>query len=148
MWVSLEVNILSFLPIMSSNDLSPFENTIKYFLVQSLASIMFITVTIVRIFKYKYRIERVLILSIVLKLGIAPFHSWFIIIIKITNLHNLFLLSTLQKFIPLVIIRSFNIKYNLILALFILNRFVISINRIEIMRIIKILGFSRINNLM
>ena len=139
--------MLSFLPIISSNDLSPFENTIKYFLVQSLASIIFITVTIIRIFKYKYRIERVLILSIALKLGIAPFHSWFIIIIKITNLHNLFLLSTLQKFIPLVIIRSFNIKYNLILALFILNRFVISVNRIETIRIIKILGFSSINNL-
>jgi len=75
MWVSLEVNMLSFLPIISSNDLSPFENTIKYFLVQSLASIIFITVTIIRIFKYKYRIERVLILSIALKLGIAPFHS-------------------------------------------------------------------------
>lgn len=146
-WVSLEVNILSFLPIISSNDVSPFENTIKYFLVQSLASIIFITVTMIRIFKYKYRIERVLILSIVLKLGIAPFHSWFIIIIKITNLNNLFLLSTLQKFIPLVIIRSFEVKYNLIFALFILNRFIISVNSIETIRIIKILGFSSINNL-
>ena len=114
MWVSLEVNILRFLPIMSSNDISPFENTIKYFLVQSLASVLFITTTIIRIYKYKYSIERVLILAMVLKLGIAPFHSWFIIIVKVTNLHNLFLLSTVQKFIPLIIIRSLDIKYNLI----------------------------------
>ena len=82
-WISLEVNILRFLPIISSNDLAPFENTIKYFLVQSLASILFITTAILRIYKYKYRIEIVLTLAIVLKLGIAPFHSWFIIIKKL-----------------------------------------------------------------
>ena len=146
-WVSLEVNILRFLPIMSSNDAAPFENTMKYFLVQSLASILFIITTIIRAYKYKYRIERVLILSIVLKLGIAPFHSWFIIVIKVTSLHNLFLLSTLQKFIPLVIIRSLNIKFNLVLSLFILNRFIVCASGMETLSIMKILGFSSINNL-
>lgn len=139
--------MLRFLPIISSNDIAPFENTIKYFLVQSLASILFITTSILRLYKYKYNIESVLILSIVLKLGIAPFHSWFIIIIKITSLYNLFLLSTLQKFIPLVIIRSIDIKYNLLIALLIVSRFTICVNSIETIRIIKILGFSSINNL-
>merc|ERR1711860_53335 len=109
LWIRLELNILRFLPIISSKENIEIENSIKYFLIQRWASVIFL----MRFFFF-YMINNafyILInLSLFIKLGIRPFHSWFISILKTSSLNILFMLSRIQKIIPLVII--FNIKSN------------------------------------
>merc|ERR1711915_939691 len=64
----------------------------------------------------------ILIIRIIIKLGAAPFHGWFISIIKRSSLWILFLLSTVQKLIPLLILSNLKIS-NFVLMFFFINYF-------------------------
>jgi len=117
----------------------------KYFLIQRWASVVFL----IRFFFF-YIINNsfyILInLSLFIKLGIRPFHSWFISILKTSSLHILFILSTIQKIIPLVII--FNIKSNnfiLFIVIFLTLFFIIMLLP-STLSINKVLAISSINN--
>jgi len=82
------------------------ENRLKYFLVQRVASLWFIFSCLVRAFMQWNIIAVVIVLAITLKLGMAPFHGWFISVISSTSFAIMFLLSTAQKFIPLLVLRT------------------------------------------
>ena len=104
-WLRLEINMLRFLPIISSGLNIELENSVKYFLIQRWASIIFL----ISYFFCSYFINSIrilLILSIFIKLGISPFHTWFISILKTCSLYILMLLSSLQKIIPLIILNN------------------------------------------
>jgi len=103
-WVCLELNMLMFLPLMSSESGLALENTIKYFLVQSWASIIFLGGGVLVGVLGSYS-PLIMCMGLILKLGAAPFHGWFISILKGRSLRILLLLSTLQKCTPLIIIR-------------------------------------------
>jgi len=85
-------------------------------------------------------------LSLFIKLGIRPFHSWFISILKTSSLNILFMLSRIQKIIPLVII--FNIKSNnfMLFMVIFLTLFFILILLPRTLSINKVLAISSINN--
>lgn len=75
MWLALEMNILRFLPILVSGEISPLENSMKYFLIQRVASILFIMAVLVMSFNYARFIEAGIVLALLIKLGAAPFHG-------------------------------------------------------------------------
>merc|ERR1711894_272495 len=145
LWIRLELNILRFLPIISSKENIEIENSIKYFLIQRWASVIFL----MRFFFF-YMINNafyILInLSLFIKLGIRPFHPWFISILKTSSLNILFMLSRIQKIIPLVII--FNIKSNnfMLFMVIFLTLFFILILLPRTLSINKVLAISSINN--
>ena len=130
---------------MSSKENIEIENSIKYFLIQRWASVIFL----MRFF-FSYMINNafyILInLSLFIKLGIRPFHSWFISILKTSSLNILFMLSRIQKIIPLVII--FNIKSNnfILFMVIFLTLFFILILLPRTLSINKVLAISSINN--
>jgi len=146
LWMRLELNILRFLPIMSSKENIEIENSIKYFLIQRWASVIFL----IRFFFF-YMINNnfymLINLRLFMKLGVSPFHSWFIAILKTSSLITLFMLSTVQKIIPLVII--FNIKLNnfLIFIVIFLTLIFIIILLPRTININKVLAISSINNI-
>merc|ERR1711990_490246 len=74
-WARLELNILRFLPLITSREYSPIENSIKYFLIQRFASIIYISCVLLCILKFNYILEIIIILRIIIKLGAAPFHG-------------------------------------------------------------------------
>merc|ERR1712088_417357 len=74
--------------------------------------------------------ETFIIIRIIIKLGAAPFHGWFLSLSKSVRLFILLLISTIQKIIPVLIVRSLNL-----------------FNSIMLLRLIKILALSGINNL-
>ena len=89
--------MLSFLIILITTNLFQEQNnTVKYFLFQSICSILLLLrlslLGEIKIFG---------IVIIIIKLGIAPFHLWFIRLIKKITLLNLVWVSVLQKIIPL-----------------------------------------------
>lgn len=118
----------------------------KYFLIQRWASIIFL----IRFFfsNYLFRNMNILIIiRIFIKLGIIPFHTWFIRILKTRSIYILIILSTIQKLIPLIILN--NIHINNIL-LYIRIFFILIINILLLPRTInlnKILSISSLNNL-
>ena len=146
-WISLEINILRFLPIISSGVNIELENSVKYFLVQRWASIIFL----MRFFFCNYlfrRISLILMIRIFIKLGISPFHTWFISILKTCSLYILLILSTIQKIIPLIILNNIffvlnlfylRVFFTILFLLFILPR-VINLN--------KLLALSSLGNIL
>ena len=138
--------MLRFLPIMSLKERFEIENSIKYFLIQSWASIIFL----ISFFFSNYlftNINILIILRIFIKLGIIPFHRWFIRILKTSSIYILILLSSIQKLIPLIIINNLYIENNLIYVSIVL---ILIINVLLLPRTInlnKILSISSLNNL-
>lgn len=102
-WLGIEINLLSFLPlILKKKNKLRSESRLKYFLVQALASVLIIF-CIIRIFILN-KISLFLILrSLFLKIGAAPFHQWVPRLVEGLSWPCLFLLFTFQKINPIVL---------------------------------------------
>ena len=117
-----------FLPLITfRRELYELENRIKYFLVQRMASLWFLLALTVFSLKL-FLVQIVILLSILIKLGVFPFHGWFFRIMRTTSWKFLFLFSTLQKFIPLIVLRNTFLSLPLVLS-------VLGLTLIFIMRI-------------
>lgn len=123
------------------------ENSIKYFLIQRAASILYIISVLLCLIKYIYSLELLIITRMMIKIGAAPFHGWFLSLSKSLRLFVLLLLSTLQKIIPVLITSRLNMANTMIIFVCVVTFLVIFYNRIIILRLIKILALSGINNL-
>ena len=145
-WVALELNILAFLPIISNQGVWAFENTIKYFLVQSVASIIFLSSRIMINFLPSY-FSDVGTVSILLKLGAAPLHGWFISILKTCSLTVLFFLSTIQKILPLLVCFNLWLKSWVLVLFSVITFILILLSAPGTVNINKILGISSVINL-
>ena len=88
---------------------------IKYFISQSRASLIYLFGLIV-----STKLEGFLVLSvlaIVFKLGLPPFHRWLLSIIFKINYYELFLILTLQKVIPLIILSQIGLRFWLLILI-------------------------------
>ena len=117
-WVSLEINILAVLPIIgSAGNLTSRERTLKYFITQRIASIIFLFLFLFSVSNF-YPLSTALAISIFFKIGIPPFHSWLTRIILFSPYKIIGLILFVQKFIPLHIIS--NLIFSLKLLIFII----------------------------
>jgi NADH:ubiquinone oxidoreductase subunit 2 (subunit N) len=122
-------------------------NLLVYYLVQTLRSFIYLFGSILLINK-DFGVFFI-ILSLLTKIGIPPFYLWYLKILNNLNWWNLYLITTLQKIIPIVALNNtINIKlyeYNLILIILILFRIswrrLIGLNQISLKLII---GYSSI----
>lgn len=146
MWLCLEINILAFLPIISSETGVAFENTIKYFIIQSCASIIFLFGVIFCLF-IRNRFILIKRIAIFFKLGAAPFHGWFISILKRCSIWVLFLLSTLQKLLPLLILVNIIIEPGLLIFIVLFRAIVIFVRVPGRVTLNKVLALSSVANL-
>nr|AVN67722.1 NADH dehydrogenase subunit 2 [Eurycotis floridana] len=154
-WMGLEINLLSFIPLMSNNkNIFTTEASMKYFIVQALASstLMFLIISKSLIEEF-YTTTNSLVNSIIintpllLKGGAAPFHWWFPSIMEGLSWNNCFILMTIQKIAPLILI-SYSIKMNLFLwTIILLSISIGSIGGFNQISIRKILTYSSINHM-
>jgi len=147
-WVSLELNILSFLPLMSIEGDIALENSIKYFLIQRIASVFFLTATIIISLRPYGIIRAGTVLPILLKLGAAPMHGWFISLLRNSRARIIYYLSTTQKFIPLIIMTNLHIRRSLLNLTVLATMLAVCFNGVRALLLNKILGLSSINNLL
>ena len=145
-WILLELNIIRFLPIISSKEHIEIENSIKYFLIQRWASVIFL-ISFFFFNLFINNINYIIIFRIFLKLGVAPFHIWFISILKTRSLFILIILSTIQKIIPLVVLSNISIRFDLIYMIILINTIFLLIILSRIINLNKILAVSSINNI-
>jgi len=90
-WIGIEIRMLRFLLVLIFSDLyQEHSNTVKYFSIQSMDSIILIR-----------ELKMLRILVTMIKLGIAPFHLWFISLMRKISIMRLVWVRVVQKIIPL-----------------------------------------------
>nr|YP_010586498.1 NADH dehydrogenase subunit 2 [Pseudopotamorites peniculus]UZZ44299.1 NADH dehydrogenase subunit 2 [Pseudopotamorites peniculus] len=130
MWMGMEVNLISFIPIMiNSNNKFSSESMMSYFLIQSLSSANFLFSVLLIISLSKWfnltSMKSMIIIflmniSLMMKVGAAPFHFWFPKTMKGLNWMNCLILSTWQKILPMITI-SYCYLSNLIMLIAIIS---------------------------
>nr|ASN65976.1 NADH dehydrogenase subunit 2 [Pogonostoma subtiligrossum] len=156
-WMGLEINLLSFIPLMKDkNNSYASESSMKYFLIQAFASslffmsiilIMFMNNLISELILIKQTLMIILNSSILLKMGAAPFHFWFPEIIDGLNWINSLILMTWQKIAPMMLL-SYSIKTSSFISFIIISCSLIgSIMGLNQTSIRKLLAYSSINHM-
>nr|QGU83693.1 NADH dehydrogenase subunit 2 [Eysarcoris aeneus] len=151
MWMGLELNMMAFIPIiLNDNNKLSSEAAMIYFLVQSFSSLMLMMMLISYMCKYLiYGVFNyyILTISILIKLGAAPFHSWFPKIASMMNWKKNFILMTWQKIMPLMMISNMNYNSTMIINLAIIMSIIIgSIGGINQVSLRKLMSYSSINH--
>nr|AMH85617.1 NADH dehydrogenase subunit 2 [Drosophila mediopunctata]AMH85643.1 NADH dehydrogenase subunit 2 [Drosophila roehrae] len=153
-WMGLEINLLSFIPLMSdSNNLKSTESSLKYFLTQALASTVLLFAVILLMLKNNMNSEinesftsMILMSTLLLKSGAAPFHFWFPNLMEGLTWMNALLLMTWQKIAPLMLISYLNLN-NFLMISVILSVIVGALGGLNQTSLRKLMAFSSINHL-
>nr|YP_011010251.1 NADH dehydrogenase subunit 2 [Esakia hungerfordi]WPW46853.1 NADH dehydrogenase subunit 2 [Esakia hungerfordi] len=154
MWMGLEINMMSFIPLMEKNkNYMSAESKMIYFIIQSMGSIIFIFMmimnpTIMILEEMNNQICMMLItLSMAMKMGMAPMHMWFVMIISKMNWKNCTILMTWQKIAPMFIMSNTCQNSMMINVIAISSATMGAIGGINQTSIKKIMAFSSINHL-
>nr|YP_009412977.1 NADH dehydrogenase subunit 2 [Vaejovis smithi]APW29069.1 NADH dehydrogenase subunit 2 [Vaejovis smithi] len=143
-WMGLEMNLLSFLPLMASEKSSGgAESCIKYFLVQSMASLMILISSVFVFSILMFNSVDMIFIGLSIKLGVAPFHYWFPSVMEGLNWICCMVLMTWQKLAPLFLM-SF---VNLMMLMVIVTALVGAFGGFGQYSFKKILAFSSINHI-
>nr|UPL65299.1 NADH dehydrogenase subunit 2 [Stenophyella macreta] len=152
MWMGLELNLMSFIPLISkSKNMKSSQAMMIYFMTQSAGSI----VLLFSILLNKYNMQSLywmneltmmmMIYSLILKLGAAPFHFWFPEMMSKLNWKECGLLMTLQKIGPMCILSN-NMHYSIYLSV-ILSTMMGAVGGLNQTSLRKIMAYSSINHL-
>lgn len=158
MWIGLEINLLSFIPlIIDKKNLFSSEASLKYFLTQALASCIFLFSILLFFLFNNYLINNnnntwfeyfnLLISSaILIKMGGAPFHFWFPRVTEGLNWYPILLLITWQKIAPFIIF-SYCINFTYLIIIVIFSIIFGSLGGLNQTSFRKLIAFSSINHL-
>nr|AZH07857.1 NADH dehydrogenase subunit 2 [Lepinotus reticulatus] len=151
-WMGLEINLLSFIPLLSNNSNSmENESMLKYFLIQSIGSSTFLFSSLMNSLfilssMNHFLFNMMIMFTLLLKMGAAPLHNWLINIIEGTSLFVCFLILTWQKIAPLCLSFYCSMNINFISMFIILSASIGAIGGLNQTSIRKILAFSSINH--
>nr|QAU54048.1 NADH dehydrogenase subunit 2 [Aquilonastra batheri] len=159
LWVGLEVNTLSILPILSGwYTPRSVESTVKYFLVQSVSAAVILNVAVIQawVFSSWSLIQPlnevssfVITLALGLKLGLFPCHYWFPDVVQGVGFIQGLVLSTWQKIAPFVVlimvIGSLNVS--LLVSLGVMSILAGGWGGLNQTQVRKVLAFSSIANI-
>nr|YP_010035947.1 NADH dehydrogenase subunit 2 [Empis separata]QQQ89183.1 NADH dehydrogenase subunit 2 [Empis separata] len=155
-WMGLEINLLSFIPLMNNtNNLMSTEASLKYFLIQALASLILLFAVILNMLKFNLNIyltnnnsliNMIILSSLLLKSGTAPFHFWFPTVMEGLTWMNILTLMTWQKIAPLMLMSYLNFKFMFTMAI-LFSVTIGSLGGLNQTSLKKIMAFSSINHL-
>ena len=155
-WVGLEINLLSFIPLINKKSQFAAEAALKYFLVQALASAILLMSALLASWQinlpsvdYGPPINLRLIIgtALLLKIGAAPLHFWFPGVIEGLDWFNNLVLITWQKIAPFILLSyviSNNSMFFCVIALSVLFGAVGGLNQTSLR---KLMAYSSINHL-
>nr|ASY97885.1 NADH dehydrogenase subunit 2 [Statilia maculata] len=154
-WMGLEINLLSFIPLLSSNqNMFSTEASLKYFLIQAIASssllflILLKTNTHEMFYFTKTSLWNNLIMTpLLMKIACAPFHWWLPSVVEGLSWMNCFIILSIQKIAPLMLI-SYMLSNNFYMQIMIISSAIIgAIGGLNQISLRKILSFSSINHI-
>nr|YP_010981230.1 NADH dehydrogenase subunit 2 [Mylabris sibirica]WOE90360.1 NADH dehydrogenase subunit 2 [Mylabris sibirica] len=155
MWMGLEVNLLSIIPLMnSSKNMYASEASLKYFITQTMASLILLLSIILMLVSTEFitpmvnsTLKTLLNSALLTKLGAAPFHYWFPEVMEGLSWFNCAILLTWQKIAPMVLLMNNPCQMNFIVFIILASLTVsilMSLNQISLR---KIMAFSSINHI-
>nr|YP_010454047.1 NADH dehydrogenase subunit 2 [Euprymna berryi]QXJ42024.1 NADH dehydrogenase subunit 2 [Euprymna berryi] len=155
MWMGLELNLMSFLPLMNiKGKMLEAEASMKYFIIQSLSSSVLIFGSIMMYIynlswysMFNNTVTILILLSLVLKLGGAPMHFWLPSITKQMSWSILFLLLTWQKLAPLFMLSLINYNFMMIMIISVLSTLMGSLMALNQTNLQLIMTYSSISHL-
>nr|YP_009740758.1 NADH dehydrogenase subunit 2 [Sinopodisma funiushana]QID03746.1 NADH dehydrogenase subunit 2 [Sinopodisma funiushana] len=153
-WMGLEINLLSFIPMLANNkNMMMNESSIKYFVVQAMASTMLLFSILFIQMKYPMSWEMELIpsmmvsSSLLLKIGAAPFHFWFPEVMGTSTWINCLTLMTWQKIAPMMVL-SYCIQLSTLMFTITISSIVIgALGGLNQTSLRQILAYSSISHL-
>nr|AHA41535.1 NADH dehydrogenase subunit 2 [Diabrotica virgifera virgifera] len=154
MWIGLEINLLSFIPLMKShNNIFPAEATLKYFITQALASAIVLFSILLTLNSSDFILSNwnltynlILNSALMTKIGAAPFHAWFPEVVEGLNWMNNLMLMTWQKIAPMIMIMyNYNsLFFSIIIVICSLISGILGLNQISLR---KLMAYSSINHI-
>nr|QFP98681.1 NADH dehydrogenase subunit 2 [Reticulitermes periflaviceps] len=155
-WMGLEVNLMSFIPLMSNTkNMYNTEASLKYFIVQVLASATLLFMVVMKTltedlftltFMETSYTPMIICTPLMLKSGAAPFHWWFPGVMEGLSWENCGLLMTIQKAAPLMLM-SYLIEINVFTSSIILASTIMgAIGGLNQTSMRKIMTYSSINH--
>lgn len=149
-WVGLELNLLCFIPFLTQRREVYREARVKYFLVQSCASLLLL-IRRVRMVNYFSWFRVFIRCALLLKLGVAPFYFWYLRVGSGVKWLQFLGLSTIQKITPLVLLFFREVRFKigrwLILLRVGMSGFAGGVGGINELSLRKLLVYSSINHL-
>nr|YP_010577081.1 NADH dehydrogenase subunit 2 [Japetella diaphana]UZN92527.1 NADH dehydrogenase subunit 2 [Japetella diaphana] len=156
MWMGLELNLMGILPLMNIKTKNfEIESSMKYFIIQSMSSSM-LMLSLILMYCYSMTMysmfnnslfSSIMIISLLIKLGSAPFHFWLPSMCKQMSWMMLFLISTWQKLAPLFMLSFINFNYIIIIISASLSSITGSIQAINQPNLQLIMIYSSISHL-
>lgn len=156
-WVGLEINLLSFIPLISDkfNQFST-EAALKYFLTQALASsvllfgVLYLGISTQLSFSFSHSghsLRSLIASTLLLKIGAAPFHFWFPGVMEGLSWINGLILITWQKIAPLILISYVLTRNAFSHTIILLSALAGSLGGFNQTSLRKIIAYSSINHL-
>nr|UIN24704.1 NADH dehydrogenase subunit 2 [Eusirus cf. giganteus clade g1]UIN24717.1 NADH dehydrogenase subunit 2 [Eusirus cf. giganteus clade g2] len=146
-WMGLELNLLSFIPLALHKSKYSSEAIIKYFLTQTIASMLFMSALLMKPEMNQVSLT-ILMFSVVLKMGAAPAHQWVPAVSAGLPWDSLYIMLSVQKVNPLVIMMfllPYSSLHNLMIYLYIaLSAYAGSVGGLTQTSLRKIMAFSSI----
>uniref|UniRef100_UPI00315D62E9 NADH dehydrogenase subunit 2 n=1 Tax=Dicyrtomina ornata TaxID=1113191 RepID=UPI00315D62E9 len=144
-WLALEINLMMLIPLLINKiNLNSTSSAIKYFLVQTFASIIIITSFIVLYYSlYSPSMSMssdAFTLAMVMKSGIPPFQFWLPQVLEFTSLTQSFIILTWQKVAPFMFL-SYS-KSSLLFLFLMLSAIVGALGGLNQNSIIKVVAYS------
>lgn len=105
LWLMLEVNFISFIGLLGVNKSScKLNRALNYFLVQALGRTLILISLLFMLIKSEELYPLIFFSALLLKLGGAPLHGWYLKLIQKLSWPLVWVLSCWQKVIPLLLI--------------------------------------------
>ena len=147
-WIGLELNLLSFIPLISIKDNQySSEAALKYFLIQALGSTILLISGMMIIIKIQ-AFSASLSGALLLKSGSAPFHFWFPPTLEGIMWPQALILITIQKIAPMSLLSYYITEQaNLISLAIIMSAIVGALGGLNQTLLRKLLAYSSINHI-
>nr|QWL15079.1 NADH dehydrogenase subunit 2 [Xenostrongylus variegatus] len=155
MWMGLEINLLSIIPLMNSNkNTFPSEASIKYFMTQVIASSLILMSIMINLNllefipkNFNFYLNLMMNSGFLMKMGAAPFHFWFPEVMEGLSWLMCLIMLTWQKIAPMILLMT-NLKLNeFMLMIVIYSSFISGIQGLNQISLRKILTYSSINHI-
>nr|ANT45812.1 NADH dehydrogenase subunit 2 [Apolygus lucorum] len=153
MWIGLEINMMSFIPLMfksKNNFLS--QSSMMYFLIQSMASTMFIIMILFNKYMfisfYSTNAQNIIIfITMMMKMGMPPFHMWFPELMSKLNWNLCMFLMTWQKIAPMYILSIIMDNNSIMMMMIVMSTILGAILGLNHTSTRKIMAYSSINHM-
>nr|YP_010723803.1 NADH dehydrogenase subunit 2 [Dryodurgades formosana]WDW30757.1 NADH dehydrogenase subunit 2 [Dryodurgades formosana] len=143
-WIGMEISTTAIMPLIPNKNFLSSESTVKYFIIQSISSSMMMLGVLLLLINSKIEYQMILTSSMMMKMGVAPFHNWILEMTEGLELMTMFLILTFMKMAPLNMISYLTFKNNLFIILSLIMGSLFGLNQTS-MR--KMMCYSSIFNM-